>query len=96
MSKKTPEKIILPSRRFNSENNDNNNLSAENLNAKPVNLNDLVKAVKANPGNKPLPFTHKNLNYVGVPKLKLPLHLQGGKPKTRRRKYNKRKFTRKY
>ncbi len=94
--KKSPPKKILPFSRFYPEINENNNLSAENLNAKPVNLNELVKAVKANPGNKPLPFTHKNLNYVGVPKLQLPPHLQGGKRKTQRRRYKKHKYTRKH
>jgi len=92
--KKAPYKGILPSSRYYTRNNENNeNLSAENLNAKPVNITELVEVVKKYPGNKPLPFSHPNLNYQ-VPKMKLPAHLQGGR-KTRRRR-SKRRHTRKH
>lgn len=92
--KKAPFKGIPASSRYYTTNNENNeNLSAENLNAKPVNITELVEAVKKHPGNKPLPFSHANLNYQ-VPKMKLPAHLQGGR-KTRRRR-SKRKGTRRH
>ena len=91
--KKAPYKGILPSSRYYTTNNENNeNLSPENLNAKPVNLAGLLEAVKKYPGNNPLPFSHKNLNYQ-VPKMKLPAHLKGGR-KTRRGRSTKRKQTR--
>jgi hypothetical protein len=92
--KKAPYKGILPSSRYYTTNNENNeNLTPENLNAKPVNLAGLLEAVKKHPGNKPLPFSHKNLNYQ-VPKMKLPAHIKGGR-KTRRRR-SKRTHTRKH
>lgn len=94
--KKGPKTILPSSQYYTEEDENNNNLSPENLNAKPVNITELVKAVKMHPGNNPVPFSHKNLNYAGVPKMKLPPHLQGGKSRRKRpQKKKTRKISRK-
>jgi superfamily I DNA/RNA helicase len=87
--KKEAIKKIPESSPYYTYNNENNNLSFENLNATPVNLAELVEVVRKYPGNSPLPFSHKNLNYAGIPKMKLPPHLQGGNRTKKRSKKSK-------
>jgi hypothetical protein len=83
--KKAPPKHILPSSRY-YPNNNNNNLTNENLNAEEVNINEMVNIVKKHAvGNKAVPYHHPKLNYK-APKMKLPSHIRGG---TRRRKHRK-------
>ncbi len=90
--KKGLRKGISPSSEYYiNNNNNNNNLSPENLNATPVNLEELMRKVKEYPGNGPLPFSHKNLNYA-VPKLKLPAYLQGGRSTRKRTKKSRKTY----
>jgi len=96
---KAPPKFILPSSRFYPNNNNNENLSNENLETveemSEKNLQRLVKETLNSPGNTRNPKYSPSILNLKVPKMKLPNHLRGGKRKTHRKRKALRK-TRKH